>query len=111
MSRDVTWMHLLFKDHKKEEEAKYREMIIENDDFIDRTINDDVKTQRKKIPRAVRELQTSYNDAEKAYKETLDEEGKAFMGFALASKTVTYPDKPSTFQEAWNHGDVQEREG
>ena len=33
------------------------------------------------------------------------------MGFALASENITYPDEPTTFQEAWHHENVQERKG
>ncbi len=41
----------------------------------------------------------------------MQDDGNAFMGFALASKTTTFQDEPTIFKEAWYHEDSQEREG
>ena len=96
-SRDVTWMHLLFKDYKKEEENEYKEIIVD-DVNIKKKKEDTMEYEpnKMKIPRAIKELQTSYNDAQRTYIDTLEEEGNAFMGFALASETTTYPEEPTT---------------
>ena len=110
-SRDVTWMHLLYKDYIKEKESDTREIVVDDYNANVKYLDNEISEAPKKIPRAIRELQTSYNDAEQIFKDTLNEEGIAFMGFALASESVTYPDEPTTFQDAWHHKDAQEREG
>ena len=87
-------------------------MIDDYDIEIKKNANETEDHQIKtKIPQAVRELQTSYNDATKTYLDSLEEGGNAFMGFALASEATTYPDEPTTFQEVWHHENAQEREG
>ena len=64
------------------------------------------------IPREVRNLQTSYNDAETIFKDVTDEhEHRKFSGFALATEEVEYASEPTTFQEAWHHPNPTEREG
>ena len=113
-SRDITWMHSLCKDYMKEKENKVKEIIIDDNDIkVKKDENKVLEYQPKKvkIPRAIKELQTTYNDAKKTYIDTLEEVGSTFMGFALASENITYPDEPTTFQEAWHHENVQERKG
>ena len=112
-SRDVTWMHSLYKDYMKEERNEVKEIIIDDYDVHVKKNADEAEDQPKKmrIPRVIKELQASYNDATKTYIDMLEEDGKTFVGFALASEATTYPDERTTFQEAWNHEDTQEREG
>ena len=66
----------------------------------------------KKIPREVKNLQTSYNDAEAIFKDSLDDhEQREFGGFALATEEAEYPPEPITFQEAWDHPNPIEQTG
>ena len=52
--------------------------------------------QNTRIPRDLRNLQTSYTDAEMLFQEyeESEEELRAFSGFALALETVEYPYEP-----------------
>ena len=115
MSRDATWMHQTYKDHVKEEINDVKEIVIDNEEYEEKTnrreINIEKQPRKQNIPRATRELQTSYNDPEKAYMNILNDEGNTFMGFASTGENVTYPEEPTTFKDAWSHEGPKEREG
>ena len=66
----------------------------------------------KKIPHEVKNLQTSYNNAEAICKDSLDDHEKCeFGGFALAIEEAEYPPDPIIFQEAWGHPNPIEETG
>ena len=72
---------------------------------------DDVHVHQRapKIPREIRNLDTSYNNASEIW---MDDVTREFGGFALAGEEVLqYPDEPSSFNDAWNHESISEREG
>ena len=111
MSRDVTWLNQLYGEYIKEDEPKQSEIEIEIEDEINEDkIHKDAerKTRVSFVPREIRNLQASYNDAEKIYME----ETKEFVGFAFASEKVEeYPEEPQSFEDAWNNLDSKDREG
>ena len=76
--------------------------------------DDDIAPQRPaKIPREIRNLDTSYNDASQMYvDEIMDDVSQEFAGFALSGEEVlSYPDEPTSFEEAWYNADPREQEG
>ena len=106
MSRDVTWLNKMYGDYNKKNEENELEIEIDVDEETDKFKKD---SDEIKVPREVRNLQTSYNDAEKIFR---DESNKEFVGFAFASEKVEdYPEEPQSFQEAWHHPNLTDREG
>lgn len=126
LSRDVTWLDRLYgeiyktkdveKDYNLNERAnkdEYVEIDIEEQEQLKPPSKSTEKTGiNARIPREVRNLQTSYNDAETIFKDSLDSgEQREFGGFALTTEEVEYPSEPTSFREAWDHPDPIEREG
>ena len=75
LSQDITWMNKLYGDIYRQKNVGERYNLKDNtseDKFIE--IETEGETQKpRSIPREVRNLQTSYNDAEAIFQDVIDE--------------------------------------
>ena len=89
MSRDTTWPNQMYANYNKVDEAKQYEIEIEDDRNKKEKQNITEKKTRINIPRVIRNIQISYNDAKIIYMD----EVKEFFGFAFTSEKVEeYPE-------------------
>ena len=105
MSRNITWLGKLYCDLYDSNNVQ-NEYNMDKEQATDTCVEIDIEKEKvKKIPCEVKNLQTSYNDAETVIiKDSLDDhEQREFGGFALAIEEAEYPPEPITFQEAWDH--------
>ena len=150
MSGDVRWLGITYSDYIKNKdkvmdhinkEVKWKDEveIIEIDDKLENEGTEPVpekqnnynlrpqgtqSEEKENIPREIRNLDTSYNDATNFYKSLND--GDTFLAFGntelyreylrmdseLAFFVVNEMAEPTTFDKAWNHrSKILERNG
>ena len=97
-------------DVKNNEETFFDE---ENDDQVIASPKSQINS---KLIRAMKKLQASYNDdANKIIKESTDVKTSENLNFLIdlsmiSTKSISVPEEPTSFNEAWNHPDITCRE-